>query len=171
MRECLAAHLEFLNKGKAQLLAQKQELVRKHSTVSLDIDNDKTERFDANLGSSDSWFLLQDGLYLLRDRPSITRTPMMARLGDLKKSVAAYVWASPDQSDDMGSSQRTANIFSNDHHQPWPKVPATTPAKVNDGGESSSALLSLSSVPSVKKSSAGRKEPHRVINIWSHSLW
>jgi hypothetical protein len=171
MRECVAAHLEFLKKGKTHLLAQQKELVRKNGTVSLGIDMDGTNHLDLNLGSDDSWFLLQDGLYLLRDRPSITRTPVLARVSDLKNTVAAFVWASPDPSRDRRQAQRPVEASLSANNQPWPNVPATTPATVTPGGDFVTAADSFSRLTAIKKPTAARKTPPRVTKSWSHSLW
>jgi hypothetical protein len=171
MRECVAAHLEFLKKGKAHLLAQQKELVRKNGTVSLGIDTEEMNHPDLNLGGGDSWFLLQDGLYLLRDRPSISRTPVLARVFDLKNTVSAYVWSSPGPGREQRCAQEPAAEPPSGHNQPWPNVPATTPAIVTRGGDLITASDSFSSLTAIKKPRVARKTPPPAIKFWSHSLW
>lgn len=81
MRECLAEHLQFLNKEREQLLAQKNESHRNEIPV---VGSDQVpfkERCGIQSPRGDSWLVPRDGLYVLRETPVIAQRPLLARTG------------------------------------------------------------------------------------------
>ena len=79
IRECLAEHLQFLNKQREQLLAQKAE--PHHNGVPM-VGPDQVpikERCGIQPSRGDSWLVPRDGLYVLRETPVIAQRPLLAR--------------------------------------------------------------------------------------------
>lgn|GEM_PF-2182398 len=151
MRECMVAHLEFLRKGKAQLLAQKMEFMRKASHIGKEPTPPRVqERVSVQAPDGNSWFLVRDGLYMLRDKPAITKKPMLVRAGEMKNAVLSYVtpshsWtaiSTPEagtitigrpQAGKKCSESRTG-LFTPDRGQHWPQSPATTFSGISASG-------------------------------------
>ncbi|MBI4966390.1 MAG: hypothetical protein HY913_24130 [Desulfomonile tiedjei] len=90
MRECLVEHLEFLKKGKEQVLVQNELSAPKNVPTRGPHPNGDNGSPRHESASSDSWILIRDGLYMLRDTPRIGKKPLLVRAGDFKRSAVAY---------------------------------------------------------------------------------
>jgi hypothetical protein len=91
MRECLAEHLQFLNKEREQLLAQKDESY--HNGIPV-VGSDQVpikERCGIQPSRGDSWLVPRDGLYVLRETPVIAQRPLLARPGHLANKLIAHL--------------------------------------------------------------------------------
>ena len=91
MRECLAEHLQFLNKQREQLLAQKDEPY--HNGIPV-VGSDQVpikERCGIQSPRGDSWLVPRDGLYVLRETPVIAQRPLLARPGHLANKLIAQL--------------------------------------------------------------------------------
>jgi hypothetical protein len=90
MRECLVEHIAFLKQGKERLLAQ-------HVHAEADtghagnhrLVNDKA-LFKGDLSDGNAWFIIREGLYMLRDKPAVTKRPLLVKAGDLTHRLVAY---------------------------------------------------------------------------------
>ncbi len=91
MRECLAEHLQFLNKEREQLLAQKDESY--HNGIPV-VGSDQVsikERCGIQSPRGDSWLVPRDGLYVLRETPVIAQRPLLARTGHFANKLIAHL--------------------------------------------------------------------------------
>jgi hypothetical protein len=91
MRECLAEHLQFLNKEREQLLAQKAE---SHHNGIPEVGSDQApikERCGIQPSRGDSWLVPRDGLYVLRETPVIAQRPLLARTGHFANKLIAHL--------------------------------------------------------------------------------
>ncbi len=91
MRECLSEHLQFLNKEREQLLAQKDE--SHHNGIPV-VGPDQVpikERCGIQSPRGDSWLVPRDGLYVLRETPVIAQRPLLARPGHFANKLIAHL--------------------------------------------------------------------------------
>ena len=108
MRECLVGHLEFLRTGKQQILAQHHQAEpRKIPTSGRDQTGEKGSESEG-LAKPNTWFLIRDGLYMLRDRPQVSNEPLLVRAGHFKGTALAYLFP-PDGGKVVSKSVRTKN--------------------------------------------------------------
>lgn len=91
MRECLVEHIQFLKKEREQLLAQKGGPHHDGNPVVGQGQVYQKERCGAQLPGGNSWLVLRDGLYVLRETPVIAQRPLLARTGIFANKLIAYL--------------------------------------------------------------------------------
>ena len=91
MRECLVEHIQFLKKEREQLLAQKGGHYHEGSPVVGQDQGPQKDHCGAQLPGGNSWLVLRDGLYVLRETPVIAQRPLLARTGIFANKLIAYL--------------------------------------------------------------------------------
>jgi len=91
MRECLVEHLEFLKKGKEQLLTQHEMSGLQKASTRGHYQNGGKCSESPSSARPESWILIRDGLYMLHDRPRVSGKPLLVRAGGLKRRIEAYL--------------------------------------------------------------------------------
>jgi len=91
MRECLVEHLEFLKKGKEQLLTQHEISGLQKVPIRGHYQNGGKGSESPPSARPESWILIRDGLYMLHDRPRVSGKPLLVRAGSLKRRIVAYL--------------------------------------------------------------------------------
>lgn len=88
MRECLVEQIAFLKRGKEQLLAQHDPEGAGKGMVRAGLADGKSLS-ESDIAGNRALFVIKAGLYMLRDRPAVTKRPLLVKAGDLTHWVAA----------------------------------------------------------------------------------
>jgi len=110
MRECLVEYLRFLNKGKEALAAHKAQIVRKKSLSKIEGPRVKPGRCSGQLPNGDAWFLANDGLYVFRDKASVSAIPLLTRASRYKDVVLAGLFPSVQSAAALVSSMGESKL-------------------------------------------------------------
>lgn len=95
MKECLTEHLQIFLKGRAELQAK----IRLHQQVQQSSDRVEKpvphEKCMGKLPGGDAWFLVDDGLYMVRDKSFFQNKPLLARFQEYQAALFASFQGPP----------------------------------------------------------------------------
>lgn len=107
MRQCLREHLQFFQKGRAELqakLARQQRIRQSRDTVEKPAPPRKCR---GTLPGGDGWFLIDDGLYMIRDKSFFRDKPLPDRVRAYQTALFASLKSVIQRS--VGPDQPTAS--------------------------------------------------------------
>jgi hypothetical protein len=91
MRECLVEQIAFLKKGREQLLARYDRVEKTKSSAAKPRPTASKSVVKTDIPGGQAWFVIRDGLYMLRDKPAITKQPLVVKAGDMGRRFLAYL--------------------------------------------------------------------------------
>jgi hypothetical protein len=127
MRECLAEHLQFLNKEREQLLAQRDK-TNYNGIPAVGRDQVPIKgRCGIQSSRGDSWLVPRDGLYVLRETPVIVQRPLLDRTGHIANKLISHLAPLPAP---------TASSESNRNQGPCRPPGLSVGSRIHNSGES-----------------------------------
>lgn len=91
MRECLVEQVAFLKKGRDQLLARLDRVEKTRGQAVNEGPALGKSLIKADVSGGQAWFAIGEGLFMLRDKPSVTKKPLIVKAGDLTRSLVAFL--------------------------------------------------------------------------------